>query len=269
MARRAADARGLENGRSGNRRHRLHRQPRRRDRLGGEAAGDAGDRLRARAGSSHQGSDDRGLRRRAATRRKRHRRGKGRCAVVRYGGGAAVLRGRRRARPVRGLSRHRTGDTRAGARAAGHGRRAARERRAARRDRPRALRALAAHTACRRPVEGSSGHGRVLGGRRGRRVRSLRDVRRRARRAGRHPARGRRARRGHEPHGAGIGARDRGSRRRLRPRRGPRGRRGGRRPCGRALPGRRGGAVVLVVTGRNIDDDLWRRACDRPASFPA
>jgi threonine dehydratase len=27
------------------------------------------------------------------------------------------------------------------------------------------------------------------------------------------------------------------------------------------------GLVVLVVTGRNIDDDLWRRACDRPESF--
>jgi threonine dehydratase len=28
------------------------------------------------------------------------------------------------------------------------------------------------------------------------------------------------------------------------------------------------GPVVLVVTGRNIDDDLWRRACDDPESFP-
>jgi threonine dehydratase len=29
------------------------------------------------------------------------------------------------------------------------------------------------------------------------------------------------------------------------------------------------GSVVLVVTGRNIDEDLWRRACDEPESFPA
>jgi threonine dehydratase len=28
------------------------------------------------------------------------------------------------------------------------------------------------------------------------------------------------------------------------------------------------GPVVLLVTGRNIDDDLWRRACERPESFP-
>jgi hypothetical protein len=26
--------------------------------------------------------------------------------------------------------------------------------------------------------------------------------------------------------------------------------------------------VVLIVTGRNIDDDLWRRAVDDPSSFP-
>ena len=29
------------------------------------------------------------------------------------------------------------------------------------------------------------------------------------------------------------------------------------------------GPIVLVVTGRNIDDDLWRRACEQPESFPA
>jgi threonine dehydratase len=28
------------------------------------------------------------------------------------------------------------------------------------------------------------------------------------------------------------------------------------------------GSIVLVVTGRNIDDELWRRACDAPGSFP-
>lgn len=28
------------------------------------------------------------------------------------------------------------------------------------------------------------------------------------------------------------------------------------------------GPVVLIVTGRNIDDELWRRACDAPDSFP-
>lgn len=28
------------------------------------------------------------------------------------------------------------------------------------------------------------------------------------------------------------------------------------------------GPVVVVVTGRNIDDELWRRACDKPESFP-
>jgi hypothetical protein len=28
------------------------------------------------------------------------------------------------------------------------------------------------------------------------------------------------------------------------------------------------GALVLVVTGRNIDDELWRRAVERPESFP-
>jgi threonine dehydratase len=30
-----------------------------------------------------------------------------------------------------------------------------------------------------------------------------------------------------------------------------------------------GGPIVLVVTGRNIDDELWRRACDAPETFPA
>jgi threonine dehydratase len=29
------------------------------------------------------------------------------------------------------------------------------------------------------------------------------------------------------------------------------------------------GPIVLVVTGRNIDDELWRRACEEPESFPA
>jgi threonine dehydratase len=29
-----------------------------------------------------------------------------------------------------------------------------------------------------------------------------------------------------------------------------------------------GGPVVLVVTGRNIDDELFRRARERPESFP-
>ncbi len=29
------------------------------------------------------------------------------------------------------------------------------------------------------------------------------------------------------------------------------------------------GPIVLVVTGRNIDDDLWARACHAPGSFPA
>jgi threonine dehydratase len=29
------------------------------------------------------------------------------------------------------------------------------------------------------------------------------------------------------------------------------------------------GPVVVVVTGRNIDDELWQRACDEPESFPA
>jgi threonine dehydratase len=28
------------------------------------------------------------------------------------------------------------------------------------------------------------------------------------------------------------------------------------------------GAIVLVVTGRNIDDDLFTRAVERPESFP-
>jgi len=28
------------------------------------------------------------------------------------------------------------------------------------------------------------------------------------------------------------------------------------------------GAIVLVVTGRNIDEDLWRTAVDQPESFP-
>ncbi len=36
----------------------------------------------------------------------------------------------------------------------------------------------------------------------------------------------------------------------------------------RALPGLRG-VVVLIVTGRNIDDALWRRAVDEPDSFPS
>jgi threonine dehydratase len=30
-----------------------------------------------------------------------------------------------------------------------------------------------------------------------------------------------------------------------------------------------GDPLVLLVTGRNIDDELWRRACERPESFPA
>lgn len=28
------------------------------------------------------------------------------------------------------------------------------------------------------------------------------------------------------------------------------------------------GPIVLIVTGRNIDDELWRRACERPETFP-
>jgi threonine dehydratase len=28
------------------------------------------------------------------------------------------------------------------------------------------------------------------------------------------------------------------------------------------------GPLVAVVTGRNIDDELWRRACESPDSFP-
>jgi threonine dehydratase len=28
------------------------------------------------------------------------------------------------------------------------------------------------------------------------------------------------------------------------------------------------GPIVVVVTGRNIDDELWRRACEEPESFP-
>ena len=28
------------------------------------------------------------------------------------------------------------------------------------------------------------------------------------------------------------------------------------------------GPIVLVVTGRNIDDELWQRAVERPESFP-
>jgi threonine dehydratase len=36
----------------------------------------------------------------------------------------------------------------------------------------------------------------------------------------------------------------------------------------RRLDGRLEGVVVLIVTGRNIDDDLWQRAVERPESFP-
>jgi threonine dehydratase len=36
----------------------------------------------------------------------------------------------------------------------------------------------------------------------------------------------------------------------------------------RALGDRLPETVVLIVTGRNIDDDLWRRAVDDPSSFP-
>jgi hypothetical protein len=34
------------------------------------------------------------------------------------------------------------------------------------------------------------------------------------------------------------------------------------------LEGTLEGVVVLIVTGRNIDDDLWQRAVERPESFP-
>ena len=36
----------------------------------------------------------------------------------------------------------------------------------------------------------------------------------------------------------------------------------------RRLDGRLEGVVVLIVTGRNIDDDLWQRAVERSESFP-
>jgi threonine dehydratase len=36
----------------------------------------------------------------------------------------------------------------------------------------------------------------------------------------------------------------------------------------RRLGDRLEGVVVLIVTGRNIDDDLWQRAVERPGSFP-
>jgi threonine dehydratase len=35
----------------------------------------------------------------------------------------------------------------------------------------------------------------------------------------------------------------------------------------RQLAGSLTGTVVLIVTGRNIDDALWRRAVERPESF--
>ena len=28
------------------------------------------------------------------------------------------------------------------------------------------------------------------------------------------------------------------------------------------------GPIVLIITGRNIDDELWHRACSHPTSFP-
>ena len=36
----------------------------------------------------------------------------------------------------------------------------------------------------------------------------------------------------------------------------------------RRLEGRLEGIIVLIVTGCNIDDDLWQRAVERPESFP-
>jgi len=36
----------------------------------------------------------------------------------------------------------------------------------------------------------------------------------------------------------------------------------------RRLDGRLEGVVILIVTGRNIDDGLWQRAVERPDSFP-
>lgn len=36
----------------------------------------------------------------------------------------------------------------------------------------------------------------------------------------------------------------------------------------RRLGGRLEGVVVLIVTGRNIDEDLWQRAVEQPESFP-
>jgi threonine dehydratase len=37
----------------------------------------------------------------------------------------------------------------------------------------------------------------------------------------------------------------------------------------RSIAGRLPETVVILVTGRNIDDALWQRAIDDPASFPA
>ena len=36
-----------------------------------------------------------------------------------------------------------------------------------------------------------------------------------------------------------------------------------------ALPEPADGPVVVIVSGRNIDDDLYRRALEQPDSFPA
>ena len=92
------------------RRHRVDRQPRRRDRLGGRAARSPGDRLRARAGERDQAGAHRAARRRDPARGRRHGRGEG--ARPGRGGGSRLCRSSRTAPSLRSTRATRRSATR-------------------------------------------------------------------------------------------------------------------------------------------------------------
>ena len=227
-----------------------------------ERTGTAGGRLRPARRERDQARCARGAGRRPAPGGRRSRRVEGAGARICAGRGPAVLRGRRRAGPVQRLRGDRARDRRAARRAPGADGRPGGQRRTP--DRRRARRGRRRH---RRRRQGGAGDGLERRRRAAGRVRSLRDLRGRDGRAGGDPARGRGAGRPRHAVRRGLRARDRHRRWRLRRGGHPRGGLG-RRGAGRARPGRGGdGAVVLIVTGSNIDPALHERAVKDPQSF--
>ncbi len=159
-------------------------------------------------------------------------------------------------------------DSRAGPGAASGDPRPARKRRAARRDRARDLPRGAEGGADRCGREGGAGDGRFLEGGQPGSERAIGDFRRRPRRSRRHSARCRGARRGRHAHGPGLGAAIAEAvgdyaRAAIRAE-------GAAAAALAAVPDLDdlGDPLVLIVTGRNIDDELFTQALRAPRLLP-